>query len=447
MAINPAAIFSTLGNPNSLVPLAVKDLSTTAGMTAGSYVTGKEEGVDRFIDEFGTGMIWLLGIPAFKKLYDYTVFKAFGLDANFDPRNLENKDVFEKIKQYAPDSDVKKGLEKISGKQKLFKNLVSTRFVVSTGLTIASYLMLTKFKQKFTENKIKQNLIAEYEEAQKQNNKQDNQETDSKLISTKESDLSFKGIGPMVEQFAFSPVKNMYILEAAITGTRLKESRSPQELMGYVIKEGMTLMFLYYAGGKIQKEMGKHAVRKHNKSIALDARVIEGKDLKEAFETKSVEKHLADFKAECTSDAKMYEFLHKNPDNLIVKTAKQSDAIKLYKAKKWYQFLKQPDLSKPIDTRAYIDLKEIKEINKNINELYEQYKAALAKGETSDKFFKGVKKLKRNSVLANIGVSILALGVITPGIMLLKRLLSHEDTEFQTKKEIRQQLIDEGVIA
>lgn len=447
MAINPAAIFSTLGNPNSLVPLAVKDLSTTAGMTAGSFVTGKEEGVDRFIDEFGTGMIWLLGIPAYKELFNLTVFKAFGLDAKFDPRNLANKDVFEKIKQYAPDSSVKEGLEKISKKQKLFKNLVSTRFVVSTGLTIASYLMLTKFKQKYTENKIRKNLIDEYNKNQADNKNLDDQKTDSLNISTKESSTSFKGIGPMVEQFAFSPVKNMYILEAAITGTRLKESRSPQELIGYTIKEALTLAFLYYAGGKIQKEMGKYAVKKHNKSIALDARVIEGKDLKNAFEDKSVEKHLADFKAASTNDASIYEFLHKNPDNLIVKTAKQSDAIKLYKAKKWYQFLKQPDLSKSIDTRSYIDMKEIKEINNNINELYEQYKSALKKGETSEKFFKGVKRLKRNSVIANIGISILALGVITPGVMLAKRLLSKEDAEFQTKKEIRQKLIDEGVIA
>ncbi len=29
-------------------------------MTAGSFVTGKEEGQDRFIDETGTEAIWLL---------------------------------------------------------------------------------------------------------------------------------------------------------------------------------------------------------------------------------------------------------------------------------------------------------------------------------------------------------------------------------------------------
>ena len=98
MPINVAKIYSTLGNPSSLIPLAVKDLSSSAGMTAGSFVTGKEEGHDRFIDEIGTEIIWLLGIPAFKKLYDLTVFKSLGLDPNFDARNFKDKAVLEKVK-------------------------------------------------------------------------------------------------------------------------------------------------------------------------------------------------------------------------------------------------------------------------------------------------------------------------------------------------------------
>ena len=99
MMINPAKIYSTLGNPNSLIPLGVKDISSCVGMTAGSYATGKEEGFDRFIDEFGTEGLWLGGIPTLKWIYDKTVFKAFGLDAKIDPRNLKDMDMFEKVKK------------------------------------------------------------------------------------------------------------------------------------------------------------------------------------------------------------------------------------------------------------------------------------------------------------------------------------------------------------
>lgn len=422
--INVAKIYSTLGNPNSLIPLAVKDLSATTGMTAGSFITGKEEGQDRFIDEIGTEFIWLLGIPMFKGIFNKTVFKALGLDSEFDARNLKEagNDVFEKIKQYAPTEEVKKEIEKIGANKKLFKNTVASKFLVATGLTVGSYIGLTKLKQKYTEKKIRENLIAEY------NAKKAKQED-------KSSTPSFKGIGKVVESFAFSPVKNMYILDGFITAERLKDSRSTQEFVGYGIKEGATLCFMYYAGGKIQEMLEKRAKDKYNKSIELDARVLEAGDLKKAFEDGSVEKSLKEFKAANTSNVNLYEFLHKNPDNLIVKSAKQSDIIKHYKK------------TDKIDTRKYIDLKDVEGVNNKIQELYKQYKSALEKGDSSEKFFSGVRKLKRNSIKMNIGTCIFALGVLTPAMMVMKRFMGKEDKEFQTKKDIRAQLIKEGIIS
>ena len=422
MAINPAAIFSTLGNPNSLIPLAIKDASATAGMTAGSFVTGKEEGVDRFIDEAGTEVIWLLGIPFYKKLFDGTVFKMFGLDAKFDPRNLKNKDVFEQIKKYAPTEEIAQNLKKIEGKQGLFKGIAGVKFVVSTALTVLTYLGLTKFKQNYTEKKIRKNLIDEY------NSKK------SEDAVTKSKEVSFKGLGSTIESFVFSPVKNMWILDGCIAGERFKNSRSPQELYGYIIKEATFFTFMYLIGNQIQQTMETLAKKKHNKSITLDARVLEGKELREVFEDGSVEKFIKEFDGVKGSDSKLYEFLLKNPDNFIVKTAKKSDLISMYK-----------DTGK-IDTRKFIDLKEIKGVNDSIKELYEQYKKALKNGETADKFFAGVKKLKRKSILTNIGVCIFALGIFTPALMLLKRKTEGEDMEFHTKKQIREQLISEGVI-
>lgn len=426
--VNVAKIYSTLGNPNSLIPLAVKDFSATGGMTAGSFVTGKEEGQDRFIDEIGTEFIWLLGIPSFKWIFDKTVFKLMKFDSKFDARNLKDKDVFDKIQQYAPDDKVKSSVEKIAKNQKLFKNATTAKFIVSTAMTIGSYIGLTKFKQGYTEKKIRKNLITEYEAKKKQ------QGEHSTAVAAGSSTPSFKGLGNIVETFAFSPVKNMWILDGAITGERLKDSRSPQEFIGYGIKEAFTLCFMYYAGDKIQKMLESQAKNKYNKTIGLDARVLEEGNLKKAFEDGSIQKSLEEFKAANTSKANLYEFLHKNPDNMIVKTAKESDIIKLYKK------------TDKIDTRKYIDLEEIEGVNKKIEELYSQYKEAIAKGETSETFFAGVKKLKRRAIRTGLGTCMLALGVVTPGLMLLKRFTTGDDEEFQTKKQIREQLIKEGII-
>ena len=448
--INPAKIYSTLGNPNSLIPLGVKDISSCTGMTIGSYATGKEEGFDRFIDEFGTEGLWLGGIPTLKWIYDKTVFKAFGLDAKIDPRNLKDMDMFEKVKKYAPTEEIRKNLEKAGDKKRLFKNLAATKFVTSTVIAAGAYVGLTKLKQYYTDQKIRKNLIKEYQEEVKK------KEAENKQEGIKNDAPSFKGIGRIVEEFAFSPVKNMYILDGFITCERLKDSRTSQEFAGYAIKEGSILLFLYYAGKKIQEHMENFAKKKYNKSITLDARVLESENLKNIFGNGSIEKSIKEFNSANTSNGKLYEFLHKNPENEIVKIAKQSDILTTYKQPKKLGFKESLNSllhgkslyenTSKIDSRAFIDFDEVKDVNKKVTELYGQYKEALAKGETTDSFFKQLKKLKRNSIRMNIGSCILALGVITPSIMLLKRMTDKSGPEFQTKKEIKEQLIKEGVI-
>ena len=427
MLVNAAKIYSTLVHLNSKVPLGVKAGSSSLGMTACSYITGKEEeGVDRFIDEFGTEILWLGGIPAFKWLFDKTVFKAYGLDSKIDPRILKDKAIFEKIKEFAPNNDIKKNLIKVENNSKMFKNLAAAKFVVSTVLAVVSYVTLTRLKQKYTEDKIKKNLIKEY------NDKKDKEvKKDSKISQNP----SFKGVGKIVEEFAFSPVKNMYLMDGFITTERLSDSRNPQEFIGYAIKEGSCLFFLYYAGKKIQDMFENYAKKKYNKSINLDSRVLEDEAFKKSFEDKSIEKSIVEFQKANTSNVSLYEFIHKNPENKIVQIAKQSDFITELKG------------TNKIDTRVFIDLKDIEGVHDKVLELYRQYNESLEKGETSEAFFKGVRKLKRKSINNNIGASILALGIITPGIMLLKRLTDKSGKEFQTKKEIKEKLIKEGIIS
>ena len=82
-------MYSKLGSNSSLLPLAIKDVANSVGITAGSYVTGKDvESKDRFIDEFGTQAIWLGGIPFYKGIANVSLYKLAGIDPKFDPRNI-----------------------------------------------------------------------------------------------------------------------------------------------------------------------------------------------------------------------------------------------------------------------------------------------------------------------------------------------------------------------
>ena len=231
----------------------------------------------------------------------------------------------------------------------------------------------------------------------------------------------------------FDPVKNLMIVDAAITGERLTHARNPQDFIGYVIKEGSFWLFMYGAGKMISDALEKHAEKKFNKSIDLDARVIESPELKDAISNGQLKKHISAFKSADTSDAAIYKYAVKaENNNLVIDMAKKSNIITLL------------DKSDKVDTRAFIELGDntkdnfggLRGIAKKLEKLINQYENS---GEDIDTFFKKVRKLKRSSVLKNIGACIGALGIIAPAIMLLVRKMGN-NSEYQVKKDIEAKL-------
>ena len=445
-----AKIFSTLGNPHSLVPLAAKDCVNGLGMTAASSITSKDEGVDRFIDEFGSEAIWIGGIPLFKKITDKTLFKAANFDPEYDVRNLKNNDIYQKTIEWAPTEEIQNKIKHIGAHQKAFKNLSAAKFALSTSLALGAYNVMTNLKQKYTDNKIREKLIKQNEE--KSINLMNNKGGTINQIK----DLHFQNLAGLRNQnknnsincpnfkglydVMLDPVKNMYVLDTGITSERLMKSRSPQEFTGYAIKEGGFLFFMYYLGQKVQSHFEKVADKKHNKSVELDSRVLEDDKFKQAFADKSIENSLNEF-PKMKTDAELYDFINKNPENLVIQAAKQSDAIKTYKKpQKWYQIFQKPEDTGKIDTRKYINLDNIRNIHSNMSKLYNQFNNS---NQNIDSFFKDVRKLKRGTVMKNIGSTVFALGFVLPSIMLADRFLRTDNKEFAVEKNIKEQLKQE----
>ncbi len=459
-AITASKIYSTLGNNNSLVPLAVKDVANSLGITAGSYITGDAtEGKDRFIDEVGTQFIWLFGIPIYKKVLDWTIFKPFKYDPKVDPRIMHDKEVLKQAFRYA-DESVRGNIKKAAQNQKIFKGLTFGKFAASTALTIFSYGALTKFRYKYTEQKIREEEKAKMAAASKANGNNAKSGTtttsthlppkfsqafsavhkDNQQANTAKDDKqpAFTGKTPLqvLDHFMFSPTNNLMIVDGAITGERLVMSETKQDFFGYLIKEGSFWGFMYFAGQKIQNHLEKSAETKHNRNIGLDARVIESKELNEAMKTTKLAESLEEFgKVYGKSDAEIYKFLNTNPDNLIVQFAKKSDIIETFPEKKFLGFvLKKSDR---IDNRRYINISDVKSVYENLGKLKAQLGEYLTEntGNTVDNFLKEVKKLKRASVLKNIGSCIGALGIIAPAIMVGFRFMSN-NKDFERKQRI-----------
>lgn len=444
LAITAGTIYSTLGNNNSLVPMAIKDIANSTGLTAGSYITGdKLEGKDRFLDEFGTQAIWLFGIPVYKKLMDYTMYKALKIDPTFDVRNLSKNrsKLLEKSIKYA-DSSIKESMIKASKNPKYTKNLAMTKFIVSTALTIASYAGLTKYRHYKTRKDAEKEILAEM--AKEKNNKNTDTFSYTKPTSEAFNNLKLKKqttFTGSIQDFMYNPVKNLMILDGAITAERLAESRNKQELLGYTIKEGSVWLFMYFASKPIQKFLEKAAEKNKEKpaSIDLDARVIESEELKEAFENgKLVEssKKVLSLK----NHEELLDFMHNNPDDFVVQMAKKSDILPT---------LKNATQKDDIDYRKYIDFDEFKGVAEKLDKLknkFEEFKQANVKEKTLDAFLDNVKKLKRRSILKNMGACIGALGILAPALMIAFRKFDKDNNAFQVKEDLKKELQAKGKI-
>ena len=427
-------IYSVLGNNSSLVPLAMKDIANSCGLTAASYLAGDtHEGKDRFIDEFGTQAIWLFGIPVYKKALDFAMFKPMGFDPKVDARILKNQDILKAAQEFAANDEILNGLKKVAANQTKFKHLTIAKFAASTLLTCATYFGLTKFRHKYTENQIKK----EYFEKQQQKGKNVSFMDSSVATANVPFSSAFAAVHGKnnknvtftggVQDFIFDPVKNLMLVDATITGERLSHSRNPQDFFGYVIKEGSFWAFMYLAGPMISKALEKRADAK-GRSIDLDARVIESPILKNSFADGSIRAHLDAFKAADVSDVDMYKYaVNPKTNNLLVEFAKMSDIIEVVDKKAKVQIA---------DTRRFIDLGDLRGVASKVEKLLSQFEGS---GESIDVFMDVVRKAKRSAIRTNIGSCIGALGVLAPAIMLISRKLGPE-SEYQVKKDIEANL-------
>lgn len=446
-AISASYIYSKLGNSNSLVPMAIKDIVNSVGLTAGSYITGDElEGKDRFLDEFGTQAIWLFGIPAYKKLLDFTLYKALKIDPNFDVRNFskKRKKLINKTINYA-DSSIKESIINATKNPKFSKNLAMGKFVVSTALTILSYAGLTKYRHLQTKKAAQKEILKEMQ--------LENKDNKDKFLYTKPANkAAFNGLHQNktqdqpaftggISEFMYNPVKNLMILDGSITAERLAESRNKQELVGYAIKEGSFWAFMYFASKPIQKFLENRAEKNTKKPVAidLDARVIESEDLAKAFKDGSLAKS-SEKVLKLNSYSNMLDYIHNNPDDFVVKMAKMSDIIPT---------LKKATQADDVDYRQFIDYDEFQGVAsklKKLSQKFENFKATDVKDKSIEAFLKNVKKAKRSSIILNIGACIGALGVLAPALMVAMRKFDKNNEGFQVKEDLKQEMLASGKI-
>lgn len=436
MSINIGSqLISKLGSPNSKIPLAVKDIVNSAGYTYFSYdAGGKVEGKDRLVDEVGTGLIWLFGIPTYRKIIDNTIFRAAKINPEVDVRVLKNSDYLKSAIQNAPTQQIAKELEHAGNNITKTKGMTFLKFGLSLLMTMASYFALTKFKQNMTKKAIEK----EFYEKQQKNQLEPDYKT-SKVFDefknnkgNKNPSFGSSAIVNLAEEFMLNPVKNMIILDAGISGSRIKNARTKGEKVEYGIKEGSFLFFVYGAGKLITKGIDKLSELLLNAPISLDSKFLSTKSAENLLKDPNLQNEVKEFASlieNTTNTKELYDFIFENQNNIVIKAAKKSGIISTIKDSTGQTF---------IDTRKYINIKEIKKLISNLSKFIDK-----SKDQNILNYLKKVKALKVASTILNVGICCFALGYLVPKKIYEYRA-EHQNgkNDFHVKTEYEKELLE-----
>ncbi|MBQ8635236.1 hypothetical protein IJ425_03690 [bacterium] len=423
VSTNMTKFISGLGNnEDSLTAMVIKDWIGD-GATVYTYKKegGKDDAREKAIEEFGTGLVWLFGIPFLKKVIDKTVYPLFKADADFDPRVLSNNnaDNFKKVSDilakssddalksqkdlFASLGEKNKVLNKFTNAQ-MFKGLAVGKFAVATALSAVALAAIIKFKQKTTSDRISSECQIDNSEPPKTNKLLQNSVNKNEVFAgftsknASSKPISFKGLSEVM----YNPIKNTMILDGVIATTRLAEARKG-ERKEVLLKELFQVGFIYGLALPIQRGF-EFIGRKIGKPIDVDYKVLAMDGLADKIKaSKDSIKALKDSDDVITTLSKMDV---KNP---LMQILDNDGAISTIKDNKGN--------IKALDYRKLIDEKAIKDTLNKIENLSPKLAG-----------LKGIKAFKIFASLANVLIAAGVMGILQPKINIwMRKIMNHGD--------------------
>lgn len=348
MPISLNTAISALDTPSSLLPFFVKDACDITGRTVmANNEGGKHEAREKFIEEFGTSVCWVFGIPAIRKIINHFAKNRFDTSIQFkrintdgiqnyyadklDTTSLETvADNAKKTitKKFSPEDlkgiilggekleAIKDKLNKTGFKPNGAKGGYKTYHVGVTTAAVLVNLVLLTFAIPQLNQLLSRKLISKEINSNKNNsnenppdavsfgtnnkvelndflntskhnqNKKPSNNKNQSFGSLKDL-LEFKNLfnfADMAEKAQLNPVNGMLLLDYGISGSRVTITpRNNNERIENAIKEGGIIFFFYYAADIIKGQLAKIADKYLNTPIDLDYKILNNKDFKDKF--------------------------------------------------------------------------------------------------------------------------------------------------------------------
>lgn len=398
-------IISAVGNNSSVYPLIVRDcgieVPTKIAMTYNQNLKDSKQMAnnalrERLIDEYGTSIVWLGGIPLMNAVADWGI-KKLGYDPKVNVSLLKENERqglkynIEKFKNLAPDEV--KAMEKVLKNKSTYQKLLAGKFVLSTAIPIAIMgYYLPKFNFALTDK------LRKKQEAVKPI-------VQDTLIAEKRYEMgenpSFKGLSSTLANM--STVNKMAITDGGLTIGRVGTARNKYEKMENGFKMSMMMFLNFIAPIWIAKGLDNLSGKLFNTNVNLAPMLLADKQFVKEIKDGSLQ----------IPESNYIEYLDKNPDSKISKLCEKYCGVKYLK-------------NRVRDPREFVDEKKI---GKFLDELRKFSKEAAASGNV-DKYAKKALKVKSANILANVGISSFLLAAVLPKVtFILRKKVTGSDAE------------------
>ncbi len=393
-------IISAIGNNSSIYPLIVRDCGienpAKIVMTYNQNLKDSKQMAlnatrERLIDEYGTSVIWLGGIPAVDAICNFGIKKAgFNPKVNINLLKENNKQGLkyniDKFKQLAP-NEVKE-MEKVLKNKSLYQKLLAGKFVLSTGIPIAlmgyflpksNFALTRKIKKKQdTIQPIMQNTVSAGENP------------------------SFKGLASTLANM--STVNKMAVTDGGLTVGRVGTARNKFEKLEMGFKMSMMMFLNFVAPIWIAKGFDSLSNIIFKTNVNLDPNLLNDKNFINMIKNNNLEMPQKD---------NLIDFLDKNANSKFAKLAEKYCGVKYLK-------------NGIRDPRAFVDEDKINKFRKEIEKFIKQAKSS----GNIDRFARKALIAKSANIIANVGICSFLLAIALPKItFILRKKVTGSDAE------------------
>ena len=395
-------IISAIGNNSSVYPLIVRDcgieVPSKVAMTYNQNLKESKQMAnnatrERLIDEYGTSIVWLGGIPAMNAVCDWGI-KKLGYDPKVNTALMKEgtkqglKYNIKKFKKLAPEEV--KCMEKVLKNPKTYEKLQAGKFVLSTAIPISIMgYFLPKFNFALTD-KLKKKQEALTPIMQKTWDAEKRYELYPEAEVTNKP--AFKGVISSLANM--STVNKMAITDGGLTVGRVGTARNKYEKLENGFKMSMMMFLNFVAPLWIAKGLDNLSGKVFNTNVNLDPNLLNDKNFINEIKAGKIQLPEKDF----------IDYLDKNTNSKVSKLCSKYCGVK---------FLKNGSR----DPREFVDEQKIASFIKELK----NFSAEAKKSGNVDKYAKKALCVKSANILANVGISSFILAVALPKLTFILR--------------------------